>query len=85
MIASQQYREDMFDGIVATHLSRKITAAEGGKLRLSVKAPIDEANMNADTWARTHGACPTLGRPVPGEFAKLTVVFRVLNQGRDGG
>ena len=52
MIAGEQWKQDMFDGIVNSFLNNTISVEEAGKLRLSVKEPIDELRAQADTNRR---------------------------------
>lgn len=85
MLSAKQWKQDCFDGIVAAHLSKTIKVWEGGKLRLSIKEPVDEVRMNADTRSRTGGACPMLRPSSCNQVGKLAEIFERLRRMVYGG
>ena len=82
MLSHDQWREDMMGGIVAAHLSKKITLIEGGRLRTSVKSEVDPDRMKDDTLFRTDGVC---GMNKAERINGIAESFHTLNGGRDGG
>lgn len=77
-----QWQQDMKDGIVAAHLSKKITVTEGGRLRQSVTATVDPDRMKDDTIFRTNGKC---GMNKAERINGISESFHRLNHGWDGG
>lgn len=84
MLPNDRWKEVIFDVVVDVCMRREVTINEAGKLRLSIKEPINEDRMNADTRARTEGRCPAIMDTGHG-YVALTEAFATLNQGRDGG
>ncbi len=82
MLKHDQWREDLFSGIVAAHLSRKITLTEAGRLRASVKSDIDTDRAKDDTLFRTNGVC---GVNKAERINGISESFHQLNMGLDGG
>jgi hypothetical protein len=59
MIPTEQWKEVCFNGVYDAYRKKSITLHEAGKLRVSIKQPIDEGRMDNDTRERTGGVCPT--------------------------
>ena len=82
MLVHDQWREDIFGGIAAAHLSMKITLTEAGRLRASVKSDIDIDHAKDDTIFRTNGVC---GAGKAERINGISESFHQLNMGLDGG
>ena len=52
MIPNEQYKQDMFDGIIAAFFKKTISVEEAGRLRISVKEDVDLLRMFVDTNKR---------------------------------
>lgn len=80
MIPDRLWQQDMTDGTHAACMAKKCGCGGAGRLRESIKKPINHQRMYRDTFRRTGGKCPTQRGYLQRQFAKLAEAFKNLSE-----